>query len=162
MWRCKYGKPTNSALPSCLDKAAGARCAAAHLPCCGCSAAQVCDGAAPMFRNQPIAVIGGGDSGEHSLCCVLQCCVLQMLCTAMLTAFGVRLASLLPAQLATRDPAALPDPPARTALPSAAATVIEVPAPHINQLLLSTNCSDGGGSLPYQVRQPQRCQPPPH
>ena len=25
--------------------------------------AQVCDGAAPMFRNQPIAVIGGGDSG---------------------------------------------------------------------------------------------------
>ena len=33
--------------------------------------AQVCDGAAPMFRNQPIAVIGGGDSGaplSHHTC----------------------------------------------------------------------------------------------
>ena len=29
----------------------------------GISACAVCDGAAPMFRNQPIAVIGGGDSG---------------------------------------------------------------------------------------------------
>jgi thioredoxin reductase (NADPH) len=28
----------------------------------GISACAVCDGAAPMFRNQPIAVIGGGDS----------------------------------------------------------------------------------------------------
>ena len=29
----------------------------------GISACAVCDGAAPMFRNNPIAVIGGGDSG---------------------------------------------------------------------------------------------------
>jgi hypothetical protein len=45
----------------------------------GISACAVCDGAAPMFRNQPIAVIGGGDSGALlpllmprpalSLCC---------------------------------------------------------------------------------------------
>ena len=35
------------------------------LPAClqGISACAVCDGAAPMFRNNPIAVIGGGDSG---------------------------------------------------------------------------------------------------
>jgi alkyl hydroperoxide reductase subunit AhpF len=31
----------------------------------GISACAVCDGAAPMFRNQPIAVIGGGDSGAR-------------------------------------------------------------------------------------------------
>lgn len=30
----------------------------------GISACAVCDGAAPMFRNVPIAVIGGGDSGQ--------------------------------------------------------------------------------------------------
>jgi hypothetical protein len=28
----------------------------------GISACAVCDGAAPIFRNKPIAVIGGGDS----------------------------------------------------------------------------------------------------
>jgi len=28
----------------------------------GISACAVCDGAAPLFRNKPIAVIGGGDS----------------------------------------------------------------------------------------------------
>lgn len=33
----------------------------------GISACAVCDGAAPMFRNAPIAVIGGGDSGEQCL-----------------------------------------------------------------------------------------------
>lgn len=32
----------------------------------GISACAVCDGAAPMFRNQPIAVIGGGDSGARA------------------------------------------------------------------------------------------------
>lgn len=58
------------------------RCSRWHALCCllliclavvAPHAAQVCDGAAPMFRNQPIAVIGGGDSGEHSLCFLLQC-----------------------------------------------------------------------------------------
>jgi thioredoxin reductase (NADPH) len=28
----------------------------------GISACAVCDGAAPIFRNKPLAVIGGGDS----------------------------------------------------------------------------------------------------
>lgn len=35
----------------------------------GISACAVCDGAAPMFRNKPIAVIGGGDSGMHQFLC---------------------------------------------------------------------------------------------
>jgi hypothetical protein len=33
----------------------------------GISACAVCDGAAPMFRNKPIAVIGGGDSGARGM-----------------------------------------------------------------------------------------------
>lgn len=40
----------------------------------GISACAVCDGAAPMFRNKPIAVIGGGDSGKIPFFFDIFCC----------------------------------------------------------------------------------------
>jgi thioredoxin reductase (NADPH) len=38
----------------------------------GISACAVCDGAVPIFRNKPLAVIGGGDSAAEEASCKLR------------------------------------------------------------------------------------------
>ena len=73
-WR-EFQEDQEPETAECLIIATGASAKRLHLKGeetywqSGISACAVCDGAVPIFRNKPLAVIGGGDSAAEEAMC---------------------------------------------------------------------------------------------